>query len=357
MNFIKKLKTKSIITNALLALLILAMSALFLAGSQFWLLWQKPANLHDVPREDLEGAYVTVELPRIFGSYAYTEEFENDFDSTGTIISEEYIIDANEYDYCGLLIEEADLIAQANELLEQTYAYNDYTIDEITATFTVTGIMKKMPSDSLGFYHEVVGYDNLSPDEQETFLPLYLVVRDGGDQFLTYFLLVFGVIFALWAVLILVKAVSGGYQKQILQKAAQLSPSAPEQVLEQLDRMNEDQPKVKLLMNDRLIFSKNGNASRLYAMNELVWAYHAVTTQRVYFIPVGKTHSLALATLDGKIQQIPMKEAQIKQYLQTIYQTNPNCFVGYSDELAKLFRKNPAAVSQLRAAQESAVQQ
>lgn len=357
MNFIKKLKTKSIITNALLALLILAMSALFLAGSQFWLLWQEPANLHEVPREELEGAYVTVELPRIFASYAYTEEFESDLDKTGTVVSMEYIIDANEYDYCGLLIETKDLIQKADELLEQTYDYNDYVIDEITATFTVTGIMEKMPSDSLRFYHEVTGYESLSPEDQETFLPLYLVVRDGGDQFLTYFLLAFGVIFALWAVLILVKAISGGYQKQILQKAEQLSPSAPDQVLEQLERLNEDQPKAKILMNDRLILSNNGNNSRLYAMNELVWAYHAVTTQRVYFIPVGKTHSLALATLDGKIQQVPMKEADIKQYLQTIYQTNTNCFVGYSDELAKLFRKNPAAVSQLRAAQESAVQQ
>ena len=356
MNFIKKLKNKSILSTLILSVLILAVGFFFLWGSQCWLLWQKPLNLYDVPRDELEGAYVTVELPRIFGSYAYTEEFENGSDVNGKLVSMEYIIDANEFDYCGMLIKTDDLLDQANALMDETYSYMYGDISEITATFTVTGIVEKMPSDSLGFYHKVVGFDSLNAAEQDSYLPLYLVVRHSGDQFGTYFLMAFGLIFAAWALFMLVKAFTGGYQKQIIRKAEQLAPGAPDQILDQLERLNQDQPKAKLLFNDRILFSRNGNNSRLYAMTELVWAYHSITTQRVYFIPVGKAHTLALATLDGRIQQVPMKEAEIKQYLQTIYQTNPNCMVGYSDELAKLFRKNPAALSQIRSSQVNAVQ-
>lgn len=351
MQFIQKLKTKSILSAVLLALVFLLCAVMFLAGSQFWLFLQEPAYLYDVPREDLEGAYVTVELPRIFGSYACTEEFENDFDTVGTLVSQEYIIDANDYDYCGLLVKDDDMIDQANALMESTFAYLDYEAEEITGTFTVTGVMKEMPSDSLEFYHEIVGYESLSIEEQEAFLPLYLDVRDGDDTFGTVMLAVFGAVFLAVALFLVIRACIGANQKQILDKAMQLSPAAPEMILDQLDQMHDANPKAKILMNGRFIFANNGNASRLYAMEELVWAYHAVTTQRVYFIPVGKTHSLALAMLDGKIIQVPMKEDQVKEQLQAIQAQHPSCFLGFSKDLEAMYRKNPASLLQLRASQ------
>lgn len=351
MRFIKKLKTKSIIRTALLALFIAFIGVIFLVGSQCWLLWQTPANLHDVPRDELEGAYVTVEIPFIYGSYAYTEKYESDLDTTGTVVAMEYIIDANEADYCGLLVEDQDLIAKADALMEQSYQFNYYEIDEITATFTVTGIMEKMPSDSLGFYHEIVGYNQLTSRDQEIYLPLYLNVRDGSEVTSSVILLVAAAAFLLWAVILLLRAVSGVHQKQILKKAEQLSPNAPELILDQLDQLNESQPKAKVKLNDRLIFAQNGSNSKLYAINELVWAYHAVTTQRIYFIPAGKTHSLTLAMIDGKTIQVPMKEETVKEYLQTIHQAHPGCFLGYNNEIAKIYRKNPASLPQIRAAQ------
>ncbi len=356
MRLLKKLKSNSIVSAILISIFLLLFTAVFINGSQFWLFLQEPQNLHDVPRDQLEGAYVTVELPCIYGSYAYTEEYENDFDKTGTIIAMEYLIDANYYDYCGLLVETDEMIEQANALEKQTYQYNYYEIDEITATFTVTGVMKKMPNDSLGFYHEAVGYDDMTAEEQDIYLPYYLDVRDSGESVGSVVMLVAALAFAIWAIVLMIRAFTGAAQKPIREKAQQLSPNAPEVILEQLDQLLAAQPKAKVLFNDRLIFANNGNASRLYAMNELVWAYHSITKQRVYFIPVGKTHSLTLCMIDGKSVQIPMKEAQVKEYLQSIYQLNPTCFFGYNDEIAKLYRKNPASLPQIRAAQMSTPQ-
>ena len=357
MEFIKKLKTKSIIRSSFLALLIALIAVIFLVASQCWLFWQTPTNLYDVPREDLEGAYVTVELPFIYASYAYTEEYESNLDTSGTIVAMEYIIDANPEDYCGLLIEDDELIAQADALLEQSYQYSYYEIDEITATFTVTGIMEKMPDDSLDFYHEIVGYDQLTSRDKEIYLPLYLNVRDGNEVTSSVILMVAAAGFLLWAVIVLIRAITGAHQKQLLKKAQQLSPSAPDMILDQLDQLNASQPKEKFKINERLVFVHNGNIQRLYATNELVWAYHSVTTQRVYFIPVGKSHSLTLAMIDGKSVQVPMPEAKIKDCLQTIQQIHPSCFLGFNQEIAKIYRRNPASLPQIRAAQMDTPQQ
>ncbi len=356
MHYVKKLKTKSIVSAIALSALCLLLSAVFIIPSQVQVFLQTPRNLYDVPREELEGAYVTVDLSYIYDSYAYTTEYENDSDLVGTIAAMEYIIDANYDDFCGMLVETDELISKANALLNQSIQYNYYEIDEITANFTVTGIMTEMPSDSRRFYHEYVGYDDMSAEEQAIFLPLYLDVWDNSDTAQAIIFAIMGLGCLVMAIVVLVQAFTGHHQKQILKKASQLSPNAPEQVLEQLDALLEANPKEKVLFNSRIIFASNGNNSRLYALSELVWAYQSTTTQRVYFIPVGKTHALVLATADGKQVQIPMKEPKVKEYLQALHQAHPRCLIGYSDELARIFRKNPASISQIMDAQMNAPQ-
>lgn len=357
MNFVKRLKTKSILKTLLPVVLLGLFAAILLAGSQFWLFFQEPVNLHDVPRDELEGKYVTVDLPYIYGSYAYTEEYDNDYDQTGTVVAVEYLIDANYYDYCGLLVEDDDLIAQADALMEQSYAYDSYEISKITANFTVTGVMTQMPDDSLEFYHEAVGYYDMSAEEQEIFLPLYLDVRDGGDVTASVALLVLAAVLAAIAVFILIQAITGAHQKQLLQKAEQLSPGSPELILEQAQELYESQPKSKVKINSKLVFAQVGYKSCLYATGELVWAYHAVTRQRINFIPAGKSHSLVLAMVDGKTYQIPMSEKKVMELLQTIQQTAPGCFLGFNDQLAKIYKSDPTALVQMRATQMTTPQQ
>lgn len=357
MNLIKRLKAKAIGKAALLSVLLLLVAAIPLMASECWLFFAEPVNLYDVPRDELEGKYVTIDLEMIYGAYAYTEQYQNNV-ATGNITAMEYIIDANIYDYCGMLVEDDDLIAQADELLDQITAYDNFEIDEITAGFTVTGVMKQMPSDSLEYYHEAVDYDSWSAEDQETFLPLYLDVRGSDDVVTSVVFLILALLMLALGLFILIQAISGKHQKQILAKAKEINPSAPELVLDQMEQLYEMQNKSKALkMDSRLIFAQAGAFSNLYPANELVWAYHAVTTQRVNFIPVGKSHSLVLAMADGKKLTIPMKKDAVMEWLQTIQQLNRNCFLGYNDALDKLYRKDPKAVLQLKATQMDSIQQ
>lgn len=357
MHFIKKLKSKAI-TKAILCSVVLGILAVFLAMiSEFWLLFQKPVNLYDVPRDELKGSYVTVDLNYIYGAYAYTEEYVNN-SATGNITAMEYVIDANAEDYCAMLIENKALIAQANELLDQSIAYYNGEIDEITAGFTVTGVMTQMPSDSIYYYHEFFDYFSLSSEEQEIVLHLCLDVRDSSDIGFTVCFLIFALVLLAICAVLLVQAFTGKHQKQVLAKARQLNPGAPELVLEQVEQLCESQQKSKALkMDSRLIFVQLNSGCSLYTTGDLVWAYHATTTQRVNFIPVAKTHSLVLAMNDGKKLTVPMKESAVMEWLQTIQQMDLNCYLGYNDTLAAIYQKDPQELVRMRQTRLDSVQQ
>lgn len=346
MQLLKKLKTKSILKTLLPALCLILVACLLLAGSNVWLLFQKPANLFDVPREELEGKYVTIDLEYIYGSYAYTEEYEGNA-ATGNITSVEYVIDANYYDFCGLLLKDDKLIEQADELADQSEALDNLVIDEVTAAFTVTGIMERMPDDSLEFYHEAVGYEDIVSEEEDIFLPLYLVARSGADNITSVVLAILAAVLLVIALVMLLGAFTGSHQKQLRKKAKALSPNNPDIILEQVQELYESQPESKnLKIDSRLLFAQSGTKSMLFETRELVWAYHAITTHRVYFIPVGKTHALALGMLDGTKLTIPMKEKQVKQWLESIHNLHPECILGYNEPIAKAFKKNPASLLQ-----------
>lgn len=347
MELLKKLKRKSILKTLLPALCLIVAACFLIAVSQVWLLFQKPANLLEVPREELEGKYVTVDLEYIYASYAYTEEYDGNI-PTGNITSVEYIIDANLMDFCGLLLEGDDLIEKGDALEEQSYAFDNSEIDEITAGFTVTGIMEPMPEDSLDYYRDTVGYYDNSPEDQEIFLSLYLDARTSGDTVTSVVFTVIAAVLLVIALVMLIGAFSGSQQKQVRKKAQELSPNDPEIILEQAQQLYESQSGSKVLkMDNRLLLAQCGTKSYLFQTKELVWAYHSVTTQRVYYIiSVNKTHSLTLGMLDGTKLSIPMKEKQVNEWMETIHNVQPGCILGYNDVLAKAFKNDPASLLQ-----------
>lgn len=346
MELLKRLKTKSVLATLPLAALMVVIGVLTFSISEFWLYFMKPVNLWEVPREELEGKFVTVDLDLIYGSYAYSERYYNNV-ATGQITEMEYVIDANEEDYCGLVLGE-ELIGQGDKLMEDSFAYYENEIDEITSGFTVSGVMKEMPDDSLEFYYEFFEIDAETAQEEGIYLPLYLDARRNTAS--TILGVVFGLFFLALGLIPLIRAMTGRNQKQIREKASQLYPTDPEYILTQANELCQNQKDHKSLkMDTRLILANN---THLYAASELVWAYHSITRHRVYgFIPAGKTHSLMLCMIDGKKLSIPMnKEAQVKEWLQSIQSLAPNALVGYSEEINRAYAASPAQLAQQVAA-------
>lgn len=348
MDLMKKLKRETLVRILVPVLLLGLFGVVFLSGSNLFAKEPTPRSLYEVPRDELEGAYVTVDVDWIYGCYAYTEKYR-DNQPTGEITQREYIIDANIDDYCALILD-GSLMKQAEALLEECDAYYSGEAAQITKSFTVTGEMKALPSDSLSLYHQVMGYDSLSPAEQQIVLPLYLSPSDYATNVP---LLIIGIVLLGAAAALVVMTLMGQFQKQLRQKLENASAQSPEALSELIGNMLKNVPAVAgLRIDGGYMLLRSGFSHFFYDSGDLVWAYQQVTRQKLYgIIPIGKTYALILKMADGTEKAIPMKQAQVKQQLETLMLQFPGCVIGYSDELKKLYRDNRGALRQVAAAQ------
>lgn len=347
MQNLKKLKQKSIGSILFLVLFFVVMGVVLIIGSNIF--YQEPPaqNLYDVPRDQLEGAYVTVDLEWIYDCYAYTETYENNR-PTGEITQKEYLIDANETDYLCLILE-GDLMEQADALLEECIAYYNWETDQITKAFTVTGEVKPLSSESISLLHEFMAYDQLSPEEQEIILPLYLSPADTETD---YVMLILGFIFAVFGLAFLAAGLAGSYQKQVKAKLQELFGDNTERSDEFLGQLMETPAVCKLHISGGYILLAQGTNQMLLDSKDVLWAYKQTVRQKLYgFIPVGKNHRLVIKRADGKELFVVMKEEQIKEQLKKIAVQFPSCAIGYSDQMAALYKKDPNIMRQVAAAQ------
>lgn len=147
-----ELKKKSLISS-LLPLCILGAVTIFLMWDTVpaWLRWMYgPMDMGTVNFElEADGLYVETPLYGIYDYYC--EEMLN-----GELSAREYIIDANDWYYMGLRVDEEDM-EQSEALLEASYEYlygdGDGTALE-AAQYTVCGTIRRMPEDSLKLYKE-----------------------------------------------------------------------------------------------------------------------------------------------------------------------------------------------------------
>lgn len=352
MDFLKKRKRKSVLQGCLLALIPLMLALLMMAGAEVQWLLQSPRYLYEVPEEELEGAYVTVEVPFLYGAYAYEEEYENNR-PTGRTVSMEYMIDANEVSYCGMYVSGSNL-KKAEALMEESDAYMDGSGNVPEKSFTVTGVMKPMSGESLRFYKDALDYNSMSQEEQALFLPLYLDTEAGVN----WGLLAFGGILLGVAVWLVLYAAMGKYQKQLVEKANALSGENPEYILEQVEALRETTPVCKgLWIGTNLVYLEQGMRQYLYEKREICWAYSQTTQQKMYgFIPVGKYYSLVLRTMDGKNFAFRMSEEKTREGVQTLGKLLPACVLGYSKELETIYNQNRGQFAQIAAAQRGAQQ-
>jgi hypothetical protein len=99
-----------------------------------------------------------------------------------------------------------------------------------------------------------------------------------------------------------------------------------------------------LVITDNFVIFNGGLRFRLYPIRDLVWAYKKVTTNRVNFIPVSKTSTSVLVFYGGSVE-FPGRQKKVEEVLTFSAERAPWAVLGYSEELAKAFKKNPAGMS------------
>lgn len=339
----QELKKKTLKYN-LVFILVLAVVGIVLIGSRIsslFLLLSGKDDLDVMTADEIRpGMYVEGTVWGIYDYYASTTETKNGVSST---VSCEYIIPVGEAEYMGMVAPKK-YMEDCDALMEESWDYLDGLTEEITGQFKVTGTITDMDSESLKFYREYLvdyaGYDELSEEEQEAFLPYYLMIGYVGESKFSDVigLSILGLGLLAAAIALLVWSLTGGGQKALKKYCRENGAEA------KLEQFYQSTAPLHGLRISREFILGEGLTTLFLPAGELLWAYMQVTTHKKYgVITTGKTYCVMLYTREGKCRQHNVrKEEQAKEILNRINAVLPWVILGYSDELRNAYAKNRA---------------
>lgn len=297
---------------------------------------KKPVTLAEINYlEDIEGIHVR---DTVYGIYDYyCEETENYSD----VVAREYFIDANDFYYIGMRAEHRKM-TKADELLYATERYFEGTDDGtelMEAQYIIDGVIKAMPYDSKEYYYEAADWYGIN---REVFLPYY--VEDGSygayDTFDLVFISVIVIAAFGGAILLLVWAVTGHYQKSV-KKYLNSSPNA-EFAASKVENFLVSVPlEDGMRYNHEFLCGSSGPTTVFGETQKLAWAYKHIVTHKRNFITVSKDYSVVLGFTDGTIQRADVKNEEIAdKHLEKLSKLCPKALFDYSTQLEKMFEKD-----------------
>lgn len=288
---------------------------------------QGPVPLYGVPAEELEGAYVTVEVPYLYATYAQT------LDESGEIISVEFIMDANRDQFMGLKVSGEEIDA-ALVLRQGSVAYE--TSGELPQTITVTGTIEPLLGPSLELYDAVLG-NQLSQEETDGIM-LPLVLNAGTIGGLTplwcWVLFAGGLVCLALALLVLVRMFGKGKAKKLVKQAKALRPDAPDVIVDRAEALYTEM---------KGAFGCDGELV-LYAGERDCWLLPAATVCWAYIRPRGSGWQLVLCRFDGTQVCQKMTLHQAQQAMAVLGNRQEDLALGYHPALAQAWQRDPEAV-------------
>lgn len=294
-------------------------------------------NLDEMTADQIKpGMLVEGTVYGIYDYYAYTEETEN---GKTKVVSTEYLIPVGEQEYMGLYTT-AKYHDACEALMYSSWDYLNDKTDTIEGQFTVKGTVLPLEGDSLKFYKEYVGYDDMTPEQQADFLLYYINIDSlGTNSYPAFYLFLAAAAGLITATFYwLIKALRGGYQKNLIQYCKEHNC---EDQVEAFYRSTV--PVEGLRVSSRYLMGQQGAKTFLIPAEELLWSYMHVTTHKQYFITVGKTYCVMLRTKDGKSYSQNVKnEEKAREVLAVIRQRMPHAAQGYDKEWETLYQKNRA---------------
>lgn len=345
MNWLKGLKMTSVKKSIFGLVLFVGIAVAILVFTKCWGVFGMvaPKALADLTPETMDGAFVKDDISFIYGSYLEIESYKNGR-KTGTT-GMQYLIDMDETYYMGLYVRSGRL-DDAEELADfwADALRSDKEPDlDALPVLHVQGTVRAMDDDDLDYYRR----STRGLDDEALFLPYYLEVDYVHNMPIWgCFLLLAVVAVLLWlGIFPMVKALTGGFQKQVRSKLAE--GGSFEREVERAELFYESTPAVSgVRMNREYVFFQNGAESILLRPWDIAWAYQSTTQHRTNGIPTGKTFAAILRTVDGKEYNLSMSEAEVKALLEAIATTLPGTVVGYDKSLEKLYKENRDAFRQ-----------
>lgn len=297
-----------------------------------------PIPLEEVDfTDDIDGLYVTGTIYKIYDCYSYSYSVLPEQKMT----SKKYIIDAGDYHYMGLDIKDEG-IEKSDSLMNATAAYLSGENDGILlsdVSFTVTGIIKKMPDDFAEFYHQTIDWENLGPQTRQLYLPYYIDTQKPSSENSSIYmniLLISGVFFLCGffglAYEKYLASLNGRYNRAARKYLRENAPhDFTSQDILNFIRMT---PHIhELRYNEQFISDIYDGHFVFGEAKALVWVYKS--------IPAHSAPALVFFYANGTKQVMEAEtEAIIDEHIHNLQALCPQALFGYNPKLDALFHNN-----------------
>lgn len=334
----KELKNKSLKQHLFVIIVLFIISAAFLITTlpDLFKMLSGAENLDEMTASEIYAdRYVEGTVRGIYGNYASTTQTS---DSGSKAVEEDYIIPVGEFEYMGIMVP-AKMADQCNTVFDQTWNYLDGISAELPTAFTIKGTIERMELERQEYFYDYVGYDSMSEEDQEMFLPYYIKVGYVGDQTegSTIILCLIGLAFLIWGLFILIKALTGGYQKKLKKYCAQ---NGMEARIEQFYQTTE--PVSNARVNSEYVLTASTGGTGIAKAQDVLWAYmHVLSRKKLFVITVSKSYDVRLGCRNGSMIIHDVKnEAAAKALLEDIQKKLPWVILGYTEQIENLFKKN-----------------
>lgn len=314
---------------------------LIVFGSNFIKIIKGPVELSSLSPDEMLNAYVEFDVDMIMDSFVETYNESENGKQTSTDMH--YIIPLNQEKYFALHVGIGDLYT-AEELLNDTYDYYfANTSSEPPTTWRVKGTINKLEDKYLSYYNsylfETAGF---TQEEIDTYTMPYVLdvdyIGEYNSTFMYGFLVIF-LILLLCIIIYLIKGLSGMSISPIKKYIKEHEDSINIEKLE-ADYLN-GKSIGSVKVGQIWTFFFNGAKAHVVKNEDLIWIYRQERTHRFYGLKIYQMKSLIMFTKNKKKYTATLKDSSDIDYvIETISKDHPHIVTGYSDELAKCFKKD-----------------
>ena len=266
------------------------------------------------------------------------------------VVYDYYVIPYGESGFIGICVPE-EKAKQMDDICEATWEYLVGDAKSPSQTVTVKGNVRPMDGDELYYYKEWFRAMEYSDSERQEVAADYVLedgkFADGISPVRVYLMAAGSLILIIWSIVLLLKALSGKYLKDIKKDFEQ--SGVPE------SQIASDYQSARVINKDIRIgrlFTYNAvsTSPRAYLNRNMAWIYMYRTKHYTNGLYTGSSYNVMIFAADGtnQIGDIAVKKKYSEQILEYYANNFPHMVVGYSDDLKRLYHNDHNAFLALR---------
>lgn len=372
---LEKLKKDSLKSRLPIAIIMIiaAVGLLIYFGPDF-ITWAKgPVDFEDLTIDEIEDQYVTMTFELTFGTFA-TEV-------TTTTRNGSKISERDTMQYHAVLVGGLDRYMYTDESLYWEFIglavpsryfdtveiidknsdefFEAYDLRALDTTMQVTGQILPMDEKTLRYYKSFFRSADYTDEEFEAYCsPYYIKVGalSRGSIEIVLLMNAVAVILILGAVIMLIKALTGGYQRKLIKTLKAQGDMELERA--DLDFSSAFEPTKGVKIGRSYLFDCSSAKTKVIPLRQIAWAYTHQTNHQKYGRTVSTTYNTMIYTEDKKQHQLVIPSREIcDQIMNDLSQKCPAGIFGYSDQLKQMFNKNYDEFTHLRRQKEAEINQ